>query len=172
MSFPRRRYGILILLLIRMVAVAYYRMLQQVGLSNTRTSLILRFGGSALVVWLIRNFVDSIPKDPDEASYLDGGSHWTTFWRIIFPLVQPMLVAKFIFGFIGAYNKYILTSLLIFNQDFYPLGVGARTFSTAFSTSWTHFCAGTVLGSIPILIVFFLAQRFLVEELTKGAVKE
>jgi arabinogalactan oligomer/maltooligosaccharide transport system permease protein len=178
MRFPGRRYGILVLLIIQMLpvnmaAVAYYRMLQLVGLSNSRTGLILifGFGGSALAVWLMKNFVDSIPRDLDEASYLDGGSHWTTFWRIIFPLVQPMLVAQFIFGFIGVYNEYILTSLLIFDPDIYPLGVGVRTFSTAFSTSWTLFCAAAVLGSIPILIIFFLAQRFLVEGLTKGAVK-
>lgn len=178
MRFPGRRYGILTLLIIQMLpvnmaAVAYYRMLQAVGLTNTRIGLILifGFGGSALAVWLMKNFIDSIPKDLDEASYLDGGSHWTTFWRIIFPLIQPMLVAQFIFGFIGVYNEYILTSLLVFDPNLYPLGVGVRTFSTAFSTSWTLFCAAAVLGSIPIMIVFFLAQRFLVEGLTRGAVK-
>lgn len=178
MTFPGRRYGILILLIIQMLpvnmaAVAYYRMLQLIGLTNTLTGLILifGFGGSALAVWLMKNFIDSIPRDLDEASYLDGGTHWTTFWRVIFPLAQPMLVAQFIFGFIGVYNEYILTSLLIFNPNLYPLGVGVRTFSTALATSWTLFCAAAVLGSIPILIVFFLAQRFLVEGLTKGAVK-
>ena len=178
MRFPGRRYGILVLLVIQMLpvnmaAVAYYRMLQVVGLSNTQLGLILIFGlgGSALAVWLMKNFIDSIPRELDEASYLDGGTHWTNFWRIIFPLAQPMLVAQFIFGFIGVYNEYILTSLLIFDPSLYPLGVGVRTFSTAFATSWTLFCAAAVLGSIPILIIFFLAQRFLVEGLTKGAVK-
>lgn len=178
MRFPGRRYGILTLLVIQMLpvnmaAVAYYRMLQIVGLTNTRIGLILifGFGGSALAVWLMKNFIDSIPKDLDEASALDGGSHWTTFWRIIFPLAQPMLVAQFIFGFIGVYNEYILTSILIFNPDLYPLGVGVRTFSTAVATAWTLFCAAAVLGSIPILIIFFLAQRLLVEGLTRGAVK-
>jgi arabinogalactan oligomer/maltooligosaccharide transport system permease protein len=178
MRFPGRRYGILTLLVIQMLpvnmaAVAYYRMLQLVGLTNTRIGLILifGFGGSALAVWLMKNFIDSIPKDLDEASALDGGSHWTTFWRIIFPLAQPMLVAQFIFGFIGVYNEYILTSILIFDPNLYPLGVGVRTFSTAVATAWTLFCAAAVLGSIPILIIFFLAQRLLVEGLTRGAVK-
>ncbi len=82
-----------------------------------------------------------------------------------------MLVAQFIFGFIGVYNEYILTSILIFDPSLYPLGVGVRTFSTAVATSWTLFCAAAVLGSIPILIIFFLAQRLLVEGLTRGAVK-
>lgn len=178
MRFPGRKYGILFLLVIQMLpvnmqVVAYYRMLSAVNLTNTRIGiiLILGFGGSALSVWLMKNFVDSIPKDLDEASYLDGGTHWTTFWRIIFPLVQPMLVAQFIFGFIGVYNEYIMTSILISDDALYPLGVGVRTLSTALATSWTLFCAAAVLGSIPILIIFFLAQRFLVEGLTRGAVK-
>jgi arabinogalactan oligomer / maltooligosaccharide transport system permease protein len=178
MRFPGRKHGILFLLIIQMLpinmqVVAYYRMLAAVDLTNTRTGiiLILGLGGSALSVWLMKNFVDSIPKDLDEASYLDGASQWATFWRIIFPLVQPMLVAQFIFGFIGVYNEYILTSILISDDGLYPLGVGVRTLSTQVSTSWTLFCAAAVLGSVPILIVFFAAQRFLVEGLTRGAVK-
>ncbi|MCA9832839.1 MAG: ABC transporter permease subunit [Thermomicrobiales bacterium] len=178
MKFAGRKHGILFLLIIQMLpinmqAVAYYKMLGAVGLTNTRMGIILIFGlgGSALSVWLMKNFIDSIPRDLDEASYLDGGTQWTTFWRVIFPLVQPMLVAQFIFGFIGVYNEYVLTSILIFDDRLYPLGVGVRTFSTAVSTSWTLFCAAAVLGSVPILIIFFAAQRFLVEGLTRGAVK-
>lgn len=176
MRFPGRRYGILILLVIQMLPmtiVAYYRMLQLVNLTNTRLGIILIFGlgGSAIAVWLMKNFIDSIPKDLDEAAYIDGATHWGVFWRIIFPLVQPMLVAQFIFGFTGVYNEYILTSIMISDPGLYPLGVGVRTFATTFNTAWTQFCAAAVLGSIPILIVFFMAQRFLVEGLTRGAVK-
>jgi arabinogalactan oligomer / maltooligosaccharide transport system permease protein len=178
MRFPGRRYGILALLVIQMLPmtmaiVAYYRMLQLTNLLNTRTGIILIFGlgGSALAVWLMKNFIDSIPRDLDEAAYIDGASHWKAFWQIIFPLVQPMLVAQFIFGFIGVYNEYLLTSILIADPNLYPLGVGVRTFSTQFATAWTQFCAAAVLGSIPILIIFFLAQRLLVEGLTRGAIK-
>jgi arabinogalactan oligomer/maltooligosaccharide transport system permease protein len=178
MRFPGRRYGILVLLIIQMLPVnmaivAYYRLLQLIELNNTRLGIILifGFGGSALAVWLMKNFIDSIPKDLDEAAYIDGASHWGVFWRIIFPLAQPMLVAQFIFGFIGVYNEYIMTTILLADPSLYPLGVGVRTFATQFNTSWTLFCAAAVLGSIPILIVFFLAQRLLVEGLTRGAVK-
>lgn len=178
MRFPGRRYGILFLLIIQMLPVnmalvAYFRLLQWVGLLNTRSGLILIFGlgGSALAVWLMKNFIDTIPRDLDEAAYLDGASPWRTFWNVIFPLIQPMLVAQFIFGFIGIYNEFILTSILLSDPDKYPLGVGVRTLATQYNTQWTLFCAAAVLGSLPILIVFFLLQRFLVEGLTKGAVK-
>ncbi len=178
LRFRGRRYGILLLLIIQMLpgtlnVVAYYRMLDEVSLLNTRIGLIaiFGFGGSALGVWLMKNFIDSVPKDLDEAAYLDGASNLRAFWTIIFPLVQPMLVAQFIFGFIGVYNEYLITTILLSDPDKYPLGVGVRTFSTQFNTQWTLFCAAAVLGSLPILIVFFLAQRLLVEGLTRGAIK-
>lgn len=178
MRFPGRKYGILFLLVIQMLpinmqAVAYYKLLSMTGLYNTRIGIIMIFGlgGSALSVWLMKNFIDSIPRDLDEAAYIDGAGQWQNFWQIIFPLIQPMLVAQFIFGFIGVYNEYVLTSILLSDDTLYPLGVGVRVYSTAMTTSWTLFCAAAVLGSIPILIIFFAAQRFLVEGLTRGAVK-
>jgi len=178
MRFPGRKYGILLLLIVQMLPttaalVAIFRMFQVFGLLNSRFGLILLFGfgGSALSVWLMKNFMDSIPKELDEAAYMDGANHWQTFWRIVFPLVQPMLVAQFIFGFIGIYNEYVVTTILLSDPSKYPLGVGVRTFATQYSTNWTTFCAAAVLGSIPILIIFFMAQRFLVEGLTRGALK-
>lgn len=179
LRFVGRTYGILGLLIIQMLPTglvalpALFRMYQVAGLLNSITGLILFFGvgGSALSVWLMKNFMDSIPRELDEAASIDGASHWQVFWRILFPLIQPMLVAQFIFGFIGVYNEYIVTTVLLSDPKKYPLGVGVRTLSTAFATNWTVFCAAAVLGSIPILIIFFLAQRFLVEGLTKGALK-
>ena len=178
LNFVGRRYGILILLIIQMLPtvgsmVAIFRAFQVFHLLNSLFGLILLFGfgGSALAVWLMKNFMDSIPKELDEAASIDGATNWQIFWQILFPLLQPMLVAQFIFGFIGIYNEYIVTTVFLSDSKLYPLGVGVRTFSTQFATNWTQFCAAAVLGSIPIMIVFFLAQRFLVEGLTKGALK-
>lgn len=178
LKFPGRRYGILILLIVQMLPtvgsmVAIFRGFQIFGLLNSLTGLILLFGfgGSALAVWLMKNFMDSIPKELDEAASIDGASNWQIFWRILFPLLQPMLVAQWIFAFIGVYNEYIVTTVFLSDTSLYPLGVGVRLFSTAFNTNWTQFCAAAVLGSLPIMIIFFLAQRFLVEGLTRGALK-
>lgn len=178
LKFWGRRYGILMLLIIQMLPtigslVAIFRGFQVLRLLNTHLGLILLFGlgGSALSVWLMKNFMDSIPKELDEAASIDGASNWQTFWRILFPLLQPMLVAQWIFSFIGVYNEYIVTTVFLSDSKLYPLGVGVRLFSTQYSTNWTQFCAAAVLGSIPIMIIFFLAQRFLVEGLTRGALK-
>jgi arabinogalactan oligomer/maltooligosaccharide transport system permease protein len=178
LKFAGRRYGILLLLVIQMLPtvgslVAIFRGFQAFGLLNSHLGIILLLGlgGSALSVWLMKNFMDSIPKELDEAASIDGASNWQIFWRILFPLLQPMLVAQWIFSFIGVYNEYIVTTVFLSDSKLYPLGVGVRLFSTAYSTNWTQFCAAAVLGSIPIMIIFFLAQRFLVEGLTKGALK-
>ncbi len=179
MRFRGRKYGILSLLIIQMLPTglvalpALFRIYQVAGLLNSIFGLVLFFGigGSALSVWLMKNFMDSIPRELDEAASMDGATHWQNFWLVLFPLIQPMLVAQFIFGFIGVYNEYIVTTVLLSDPKKYPLGVGVRTLSAAFATNWTVFCAAAVLGSIPILIIFFMAQRFLVEGLTKGALK-
>jgi arabinogalactan oligomer/maltooligosaccharide transport system permease protein len=112
LRFAGRRYGILVLLVVQMLPanmalVAYFKLLGEVNLLNSRIGLILifGFGGSALAVWLMKNFMDSVPKDLDEAAALDGASHWRAFWSVIFPLVQRMWVAQFIFGFIGVYKE-------------------------------------------------------------------
>jgi arabinogalactan oligomer/maltooligosaccharide transport system permease protein len=177
--FPGRRYGILILLIVQMLPtsvslVALFRMLYVMHLLNKLEGLIVVFGlgSGALSVWLMKNYIDTIPKELDESAYIDGANPWQVFWRILFPLIQPMLVAQFILSFIGVYNEYMFSSIVLFDPNLYPLGVGIRTYVTgAYQTNWTAFCASAVIGSFPILIIFFLAQKLLVEGLTRGAIK-
>jgi len=178
-KFPGKKYGILFLLIVQMLPisvamVAYFRMLQIFGLINTLTGiiLILGFGNSAIGIWLMRNYMNSIPVELDESAFLDGASKWKTFWRILFPLMIPMLVTQFIMTFIGVYNEYMLAALLLFDPAKYPLGVGLKTFIAGnYSGNWATFSAASVLGSLPILVVFYSLQRFIVQGLTKGAVK-
>jgi arabinogalactan oligomer/maltooligosaccharide transport system permease protein len=179
LRFPGKKYGILFLMIIQMLPtsvamVAYFRMLQILGLINTLTGiiLILGFGNTAFGIWIMRNYLISIPKDLDEAAYIDGASHWQTFWKIIFPLMLPILATQFILTFIGVYNEYMLSVLLLFDPKKYPIGVGVKSFlSGNYSVNWTIFCAASVIGSLPIIVIFFLLQKHITEGLTRGAVK-
>ena len=120
----------------------------------------------------MRNYLISIPRDLDEAAYIDGASHWQTFWKIIFPLMFPILATQFILTFIGIYNEYMLSVLLLFDPKKYPLGVGVKSFlSGNYSVNWTIFCAASIIGSLPIMIIFLLLQKYITEGLTRGAVK-
>ena len=175
--FPGRRYGILILLLIGMLPttmsiVFLYGVFAQLGILDNLVWLGILFGASGgLAVWLMKNYMDTIPKDLDEAAFVDGATHWQLFTKVVFPLITPMLVAQFILSFIGIYNEYQTATIFLSKPDLYPLGVGVRGFLSGYRTNWTAFCAAAVVGSVPIFIVFLLAQKFLVEGMTKGAVK-
>lgn len=178
LRFPGKKYGILFLMIIQMLPtsvamVAYFRMLQILGLINTLTGiiLILGFGNTAFGIWIMRNYLISIPKDLDEAAYIDGASHWQTFWKIIFPLMLPILATQFILTFIGVYNEYMLSVLLLFDPKKYPIGVGVKSFlSGNYSVNWTIFCAASVIGSLPIIVIFFLLQKHITEEIGRAHV--
>ncbi len=178
LRFPGRKFGILGLLILQTLPVfaaivAIFRVFSVLGLLNTLTGVIilLGLGGSAGGVWLLKNFMDSVPRDLDEAAYMDGATVWQTFRRVLLPLVVPMLVVQVITTFIGVYNEYIMVSILLSDPQKYPLGIGVRSFSAGFATNWTTFCAAATLGSFPFLILFFVSQRFLVEGLMRGAIK-
>ncbi len=175
--FPGRRYGILVLLLVGMLPttmsiIALYNVYAKLGILDNLFWLAILFGASGgLAVWLMKNYMDTIPKDLDEAAYVDGATHWQLFVKVVFPLIQPMLVAQFILAFIGIYNEYQTATIFLSRPELYPLGVGVRGFLSGYRTNWTAFCAAAVVGSVPIFIIFLLAQKFLVEGMTKGAVK-
>ncbi len=178
-AFKGKKYGLLFLLIVQMLPisvsmVAYFKMLQVVGLLNTLNGiiLILGFGNSAIGIWLMRNYMNAIPKELDESAYLDGASRWKTFWRILFPLMLPMLITQFIMTFIGVYNEYMLSAILLFDPSKYPLGVGLKSFMAGnYAGKWATFSAASVLGSLPIMIIFYSLQKYVVKGLTKGAVK-
>lgn len=177
--FPGRRYGLMAMLLIQifpvqMAFVALYFFLLKIHLINTLQGLILVFlgGGISFNTWLFKGYVDSLPRDLEESAYVDGANRFQAYWRVILPLTRPMMAVIFLFQFIGVYNDYILTSFLISDPNKYTVTVGLRGFINAqFGQNWNDFAAGALIASLPICLVFLLAQRWLVSGLASGAVK-
>nr|MBC7243864.1 sugar ABC transporter permease [Chloroflexota bacterium] len=176
--FWGRRYGLLILVLIQMlpsaaVIVAIFRILQALRLLNTFLGLILVYGGITIPfnAWLMRGYFDSIPRELEESAYIDGATHWQAFVRIAMPLAMPMVAVTFMFNLITFYNDYILASIVLTGKQNYTVALGLRFFQAPYASNWTMFAAASILGSVPIAIIFYSLQRFLVEGLTKGALK-
>lgn len=141
---------------------------------NSYSGLILVYVGGSIPfnAWLIKSYIDSIPKELEESAYIDGCSPWRTFFTIIFPLMSPILIVVSIFNFITPYADFIFPSIVLMDESKYTLAVGMKAFIlNNFSTNWSQFAAASVLGAIPILLIFFGLQKYLVEGLTKGAVK-
>lgn len=160
--------------------VATFLLIQTIGQHiswlglNTHGGLILVYLGAALGIntWLMKGFFDSIPRDLDESARIDGASDWLIFWRIIFPLVRPILAVVGILSFVGTYGDVIIALTLLKDKEVQTLAIGLNRFITdSFNQEWGVFSAGALIGAIPIVIVILSFQRFFVSGLTEGAVK-
>ncbi len=178
MKFHGRRYGLMALMILQifpasMATAAIYMMIYKLDLVDNLFALILLLaGGSAYNIWLMKNYIDKLPRELDEAAFVDGASHFTIFRKITIPLSMPMIVVIFLFSFIGAYSEFIITAVVMRSPENLPLSVGLQTFINGnFATRWTQFSAAALLSSIPIMIVFMLLQKYIQSGLAAGAVK-
>ena len=136
--------------------------------------LILVYVGGAMGVntWLMKGFIDSIPKDIDESAWVDGASHWQTFWFLIFPLVRPILAVIAVLSFIGTFNEFVLARIMLRDTERWTLMVGLQNFISAdFNRDWGLFAAGAVVAGAPVVILYLFVQDLIVGGLTAGAVK-
>jgi arabinogalactan oligomer / maltooligosaccharide transport system permease protein len=141
---------------------------------NSHAGLILVYLGGAIGfnAWLMKGFFDTIPRDLDEAAYIDGASSWYTFTRIIFPLVRPILAVIFILTFIATYADYLMARVLLTQSSQYTVAVGLSLFiGDQYSQRWNLFAAGALMAAIPTLLLFYFIQDQLQSGLTSGAVK-
>lgn len=142
---------------------------------NTHASLILVYLGGAMGIniWLMKGFLDTIPRDIDESAMVEGATDWQIFTRLILPLLRPILVVIAIINYIGTYSEFILARVLLKGAENYTLMVGLQVFAGAqFNQRWGVFAAGVLIGALPIMIIYLALQDQIVGGLTAGAVKE
>jgi arabinogalactan oligomer/maltooligosaccharide transport system permease protein len=187
LRFRGRRGGMLALLLIQMfpnllAIVALFLFMTRIkglypaiGL-GTSWGLIFIYLGGALGVntYLIKGFFDTIPRSLDEAAWIDGCTHSQTFFKIILPLAAPVLAVIGLLSFIFTQAEFMIASVIVGgNEDSKTLAVGLSNYVLAgFDNRWGPFAAGSLIGAIPVVILFLFLQRFIVSGLTSGAVKE
>ena len=178
MRFTGRKYGLMSLLVLQvfpnsMAISGYYILLYQFGLVDNMAALILVLaGGSAFQIWLLKSYMDGIPKELDEAAMVDGAGHFIVFCKIILPLAAPQLAVIFLFSFIATYSEYVISSVFLQTPGNMTLALGLQSFiSDQFAAHWTLFSAAAVLSSLPIMIVFMLLQRYIQNGLVAGGVK-
>lgn len=140
---------------------------------NTHGGAILAYLGGALGIntWLLKGFFDTIPRELDESAQIDGATHWIFFWRIMFPLVRPILAVVAILIFIGTYNDYVIALTLLRSTSQQTLAVGLNLFISDTGTQWGPFAAGALMGALPVVVLYLLMQDYIVGGLTSGAVK-
>ncbi|HUF00695.1 MAG TPA: ABC transporter permease subunit [Anaerolineales bacterium] len=141
---------------------------------NSHTGLIMVYlGGSmGINIWLMKGFLDTIPRAIDESGMVDGASHFQIFYHLLLPLLRPILVVIGILSFIGTYGDFIMARILLNDVNKYTLMVGLQIFTAGqFDQKWGVFAAGALLGALPIMIIYLALQDQIMGGLTAGAVK-
>lgn len=149
-------------------------MLKNLGLLNTLQGLIIPFSWSALIVFLLRQFFLKIPNEIEEAAAIDGCGTMSTIMRIVLPISKPVIATSLILIFIYGWNQYFWPLLIVNKEELYTLQLGLAYFKeqTAIQTDWGALMAGTTLTMIPVILVFLLFQKKVIESIAFSGGKE
>lgn len=155
--------------------IPLYRVLRSLGLLNTYWSMIVP-GVAFLIptgIWLLRSYLEKIPKELEEAAFVDGASRMYTLRRVVLPLATPGMIVVGVTVFISAYSQQFIFAIT-FNQtrELQPLPAGLYEFIGYQSVTWNEMMAAALVGVLPVMVIFLFLQKYLVAGLTAGAVKE
>jgi arabinogalactan oligomer/maltooligosaccharide transport system permease protein len=178
-KFPGRRAGMMAFLVSQMfpgtlmLIPLYIIMVQVLGLGSTRLGLVIVYATTSIPfsVWMLKGYFDTIPRELEEAALIEGASAGTIFWRIVLPLAKPAVAITALFSFMTAWNEFILAATFMDKENMYTAPVGLRFFVGGFSQQWGYFAAGSMIVSLPVVLLFLYLQKYLVSGLTAGSVK-
>ncbi|MBN2982420.1 MULTISPECIES: sugar ABC transporter permease [Cohnella] len=178
-EFVGRKYGIYSFLLLQMFPVlmgmvAIYLLLNVVGLLDSLWGLVIIYigGGLPMNAFLVKGYLDTIPRDLDESAKMDGAGHFRIFFQILTPLAKPILAVVALFNFMSPFMDFLLPRIVLRDPEKFTLALGLYNFiNDQFSNNFTRFAAGAILIAVPIAVVFLFLQRYLISGLAEGATK-
>lgn len=153
---------------------AIYRLLRPMGLVNTRVGLILVYTGTMAVfsLWNTKGYFDTIPTEIEEAARMDGATDLQVVLRIVLPLAKPSIITTALQVLIYVWNEYIYATTFMTGEDKYTLAAGLNALqATEMTGSWPVFAAASITVSLPVLVIFFICQKYMTSGLTAGGVK-
>jgi multiple sugar transport system permease protein len=149
-----------------------FMVLYWLGWIDSYYALIVPGLASAFGTFLLRQFFITIPRELEEAAYIDGASRFQVLRRIILPLAKPALATLAIFTFMGVFNDFIWALIVINSEQMQTVQLGLAIFRDRYLTEWDLLMAGSVTAVLPILIVFFFAQKYFIKGITLSGLKE
>lgn len=153
----------------------------KLGLTNTFVPLMLPswfgmgtasiFGGGMFNIFLLRQFFRTIPKELDEAAFMDGAGHLTIFLKVVLPLSKPAMISVGLFTFLNTWNDFINPLIFLSSETKYTIQLGLRTFIGMYSSQWNLLMVASLTAILPVLVVFFIGQRYYVEGIATTGLK-
>ena len=177
--FVGRKNGLVLFLLLQMIPqfsalIAIFVLSQMLGLVNSHLALVLIYVGGMIPMntYLMKGYIDAIPRDMDESTRMDGAGHFRIFCEIIMPLSKPIIAVIALFSFTGPLGDFILSTTILRTPDQFTLPIGLYNLvSMKMGASYTTYAAGAVLISVPVALLFLWLQKFFVSGLTAGGSK-
>ena len=153
--------------------ITLMKVMQTVKLMNTRVGIILLYTATQTPfnIFLIHSFVSKISPEIDEAAVIDGASAMGLFFRIVMPLMKPVLVTVMVLTFLNTWNEFVMPLYFLGSTDKWPMTLAVYNFFGMYFKDWNLVCADIVLTSAPVVLVYLLGQKYIVSGMTAGAVK-
>ncbi len=176
-NFPFKNVLFILMLSMMMVPghiklIPLYVLYLRLGMIDTYWPLILpAYFGSPFFIFLMTQFMRTIPKDLDDAARIDGAGTWGILYRIIIPLCRPALTVVVVFTFLWTWNDFLEPIIFLRDYDSFPISVGLAFFQGRYSIEWHLFMGATLVSILPILVVYFFAQRHLIGGLASIGIK-
>lgn len=156
----------------QVVMIPLYRMMVYFGWINTYFALIIPWLVTPLGIFLVRQFVVGLPQDIEDAARIDGAGEWRILFRIVMPLCKPILTVLAIYTFLSNWNSFLYPFLFTNDEAHRTLPVGLAFYQGKQSIDWGHLMAGASISAAPVLVLFILFQRHIIQGLTAGALKD
>ena len=157
----------------QVTALGFIKLITGMGLMDSFIPLIVPawFGGGAFYIFLLRQFYLGIPRDFDEAAYLDGASHIQIFTKIILPITKPALAVVGMFAFLNSWNDFLNPLVYLNSEKKYTVALGLQLFTGSYRGEWNLMMAAACLVLAPVVLVFAIGQKYLIEGVTMSGVK-
>jgi len=152
----------------QVLLIPHYLIFKNLGWVNTYKPLIVPswLGGGAFFIFLFRQFFKGIPRELEDAARIDGASEFQIYWRIFLPLAKPILVTVAIMSFIGHWKEFMGPLIYLSDYERYPIALGLRMYQQVEGGSFVHYLmAASVVALFPLVLLFFLAQRYITKAL-------
>ena len=180
-AFAKKRFpgkGLLFVLIVsslmipvHVTLVPRFILVSNIGLVNNPLGVILPSIADVFGIFLMRQFISSLPSELEDAARVDGASEWQVFWRVVMPLSRPAVATVAIFSFVGAWNAFLWPLIVLSKRELLTLPVGVATLQQEFTQNIGMVMAGAAVGAIPMIILFLLFQRYFLEGVRVGGLK-